>query len=148
MTKVIITVKGGNVQSVHSNKPIQYVVVDDDMEDNDKVSQITREDSNLSDYFDVLDSFRKKMLLDDLINSNNDFDELEYAKQILAKWGYVKHFWHTDDIIQVADQNDTELTDEQINDVVSKLEDIDCNIGINWDTISIAINDVIEKKED
>ncbi len=140
-TKVIITVTGGIVQSVHSNTPIHYIVLDSDMGD-DHEPEISREDTNISDFIDILDSDKNKSVLDNLVKSNEDFNEIEYAKEILAKNGYVKHFWHVDDINHQANQDEVELTDDEVNKVIGMLENIDCNEGINWDTISVAINEV------
>jgi len=146
MTKIVITIKGGIVQSVHSNKPIDYIIVDKDLNDENKISDVYQEDSLFDEFFDVLDSETNKTILSKLSNIKDKSDNvqpeitLEQAINVMINNGYIRHFWHIDDIIQQADTEDIELTDEQINDVVSKLEDIDCNIGVNWDSISAAID--------
>jgi hypothetical protein len=146
MTKIVITIKGGIVQSVHSNKPIDYIIVDKDLNDENKISDVYQEDSLFDEFFDVLDSETNKTILSKLSNIKDKSDNvqpeitLEQAINVMINNGYIRHFWHIDDIIQQADTEDIELTDEQINDVVSKLEDTDADIGINWDTISAAID--------
>jgi hypothetical protein len=154
MAKIVITIKGGIVQSVHSNKPIDYIIVNKDLNDENKISDVYQEDSLFPEFFDVLDSETNNIILSKLSNiednSNNVHPEitLEQAIKVMIDNGYIRHFWHIDDIIQQADTEDIELTDEQINDVVSKLEDTDCNIGVNWDSISVAINSVVNNKEE
>ena len=53
--------------------------------------------------------------------------------------------WHKDDIKETAENYDVEITDEQVDEVAEQLEDIDCNIGINWESILIYIQDVVKK---
>jgi len=148
MAKIVITIKGGIVQSVHSNKPIDYIIVDKDLNDEDKVSDVYQEDSLFDEFFDVLDSETNNIVLNKLSNiedkSYNVQPEItnEVAIQHLANNGYVRYFWQYDDIRYQAEVMGIELTEDEINDVMSKLEDTDADIGINWDSISIAINDV------
>jgi hypothetical protein len=154
MTKLVITMEGGIIQSIHSNKPVHYIIVDEDLDENERISDVYQEDSLLDEFFDVLDSETNKTVLSKLSNiedNNNNVQAeitLEQAIKVMIDNGYIRHFWHIDDIIQQADTEDIELTDEQINDVVSKLEDTDCNIGVNWDSISVAINDVVNNNEE
>jgi hypothetical protein len=154
MAKIVITMEGGIIQSIHSNKPIHYIIVDEDLDENERISDVYQEDSLFPEFFDVLDSETNNIILSKLSNiednSNNVHPEitLEQAIKVMIDNGYIRHFWHIDDIIQQADTEDIELTDEQINDVVSKLEDTDCNIGVNWDSISVAINSVVNNKEE
>jgi len=68
---------------------------------------------------------------------------VEQAKEVLRNSGYVMHFWHKNDIKDTAENHDIEITDNQINEVAKQLEDIDCNIGINWESILIYIQDVV-----
>lgn len=71
--------------------------------------------------------------------------DVQKARQVLKEAGYVMHFWHRDDIIQRAEEKEIELTEKQIDDVMSLLEHkTDCNIGINWEMIDVWIYEVIE----
>lgn len=154
MTKLVITMEGGIIQSIHSSKPVHYIIVDEDLDENERISDVYQEDSLLDKFFDVLDSETNKLILSKLSNvednSNNVQPEItiEQAIKVMINNGYIRHFWHIDDIIHQADNEDIELTADQINDVVSKLEDIDCNIGVNWDSISIAINTVVNNDQE
>jgi len=146
MTKIVITIKGGIVQSVHSNKPIHYIIVDEDLNDEDKVSDVYQEDSLFDEFFDVLDSETNNIVLSKLSNIEDKSDNVqpkitnEVAIQHLVNNGYVRYFWQYDDIRCQAEVMDIELTEDEINDVMSKLEDTDADIGINWDSISAAID--------
>lgn len=71
--------------------------------------------------------------------------EIEIAKEILKKNGYIAYFWHKQDIIDKAIEKEIELSDEQIQEVITYLEKIDANVGINWDSIEIAIDEVVNK---
>jgi hypothetical protein len=70
---------------------------------------------------------------------------VEQAKEVLRNNGYIMQFWHKDDIKDTAENHHIEITDDQINEVAEQLEDIDCNIGINWESILIYIQDVVRK---
>jgi galactitol-specific phosphotransferase system IIB component len=56
-------------------------------------------------------------------------------REYLKNEGYIMHFWHKDDIRDKAEGMDIELTEDQIDDIAESLEKVDCNYGINWDTI-------------
>ena len=71
--------------------------------------------------------------------------EIENAKEILKNNGYIGYFWHKQDIIDKAIEEEIELSDEQIQEVITYLEKIDANVGINWDSIGIAIDEVVNK---
>ena len=61
----------------------------------------------------------------------------------LCSRGYLRVLWTKDDIKHVAEnnfENPIYLTDDQLNDVVTFIEDNwDANIGISWDTIEYSI---------
>ena len=54
-TKIIIHVSGGIIQSVHSNQRIHYVVVDEDLMWDDRISDVYQEDGIFDNAFDVVD---------------------------------------------------------------------------------------------
>lgn len=140
-TKVIIVVKGVIVQHVHANDNVQYVVVDMDINEEERSIELDNA-KTLSDYFDILDTDYNKSLLNSFVDSidNRIGNEVEQAKQVLKDNGYIKHFWHENDITSKASEMGITLTDDEMISIVDSLEDIDCNIGINWETIQISIN--------
>jgi hypothetical protein len=74
-------------------------------------------------------------------------DPVEQAKETLKENGYfVDNMWQRDDVICQAGNMDIELTDEQIDSVMSILsKHFDAGIGINWDSIESAIEVVIKE---
>ena len=53
--------------------------------------------------------------------------------------------WHTNDIIETAKDMEIDLTSKQVKEVMEQLENThNAEIGINWDTIENAINEVFE----
>lgn len=146
MATIIITIEGGLVQSVHSSKDINYVIVNKDLKEEEQISEIYQRDSNLVDFFDILDSERNNQLLSDLVDLKSEIKELtiEEAKQVLIDNGYIDDFWTVDDIIKQAEDDEVELTEDEIMKVKTKLSKIDANLGMDWDSISMAISDVKE----
>jgi hypothetical protein len=71
---------------------------------------------------------------------------VDEAIEVLVNNGYIRHFWCDIDLQQQANEDiGRDLTDEELYDVKKLLEDIDCNIGINWDTISCMISEVVKE---
>lgn len=64
-------------------------------------------------------------------------------REYLKNEGYILNFWHRNDIMSKAKEMEVGLTEEQINHIVEKLERVDCNFGINWDTIESYILDQV-----
>lgn len=70
---------------------------------------------------------------------------VEQAKQVLKEAGYFSLYFQKDDISLRACEMGTPLTPEQIDDVVSYIENkIGADIGINWDTIEYAIQEILK----
>lgn len=62
----------------------------------------------------------------------------------LEKRGYIRVLWHEDDIRDAAETMEVDITDDQIKEVKSYLEDyFDANTGITWYTINNAIENII-----
>ena len=77
---------------------------------------------------------------------------MEYQEKInllyaqARELGIICHFWHIDDIQERSLETiNRKLEDDELDLVIDKLEDIDANIGINWEEIDIIINNVINK---
>ena len=60
----------------------------------------------------------------------------------------IRDEWHEEDIQGVAeDDHDTTLTPEQMLKVMELIiESFDANIGIDWDVIDSAIDQILEEK--
>ena len=65
----------------------------------------------------------------------------------LCSRGYLRVFWMENDIKHIAEnnfENPIHLTDDQLNDVVTFIENKwDANIGVSWDTIEHSIVNVL-----
>ena len=148
VTKVIIIIQGGIVQAIHSNKNLQYIIVDEDLNKEDRISDVYEQDSLFPEYFDIFDSEDNNIIMGKFLDSNVQTHNvqteitIDQAIETMIKHGYIRHFWHEDDVRTQADNMDIELTDDEVNHVMTILEDTDANLGINWDTIQIAINNV------
>lgn len=66
-------------------------------------------------------------------------------RQYLKNEGYILHFWHKDDIKAQAENAGINLSEDQIDQIAEDLEQVDCEIGINWDVLTINILDYEEK---
>lgn len=66
------------------------------------------------------------------------YDKIEAAKTLLRNAGYIVNLFHKSDILSC----DETLTPDQVDEVASRLEDIDANCGISWDTIQIVADEV------
>jgi uncharacterized protein YpuA (DUF1002 family) len=69
--------------------------------------------------------------------------EVKKAKEILKKNGYLNIYWHKQDIINVAEDNDIELTETQVNKIAKNIENLESNYGIDYNTIENEINNVV-----
>lgn len=82
----------------------------------------------------------------------------ERAKKVLKEAGYLMVFWCEDDIrgYELGENGYDDkgevippLTDEEVCDIMLCLENnFDASIGINWDTISSQIWDILEARKD
>jgi len=70
--------------------------------------------------------------------------DTELLIQELCNRGYIRVLWNKEDVINTAERNDIELTDEQVSEVIYNIEQsFDANIGVNWDVIANNIDNVI-----
>lgn len=71
----------------------------------------------------------------------------EELKAEARRQGYFSLWFHRYDIILEAKDMGVELSDEEILKVMNSLENIDCSIGINWESIQHAINFIANLKQ-
>ena len=58
---------------------------------------------------------------------------------------HISIVWCADDVRQQAKDMDVELTERQVSDVLSLMQDKhDATIGMNWDVIGYFIDEVLE----
>lgn len=76
-----------------------------------------------------------------------NFSDDQLIKELQDR-GYLRVLWHRDDILKVAEENDVTLTDDEINDIITDLEqNHDANYGLSWDTINDVLTNVIDSRE-
>lgn len=77
--------------------------------------------------------------------SIKDFSTEDLINELVNR-GYVRVFWNDQDIRMQASEMDVELTDGQVGDVAQHLvENFDASVGLSWDSIEDAINQVTGK---
>jgi hypothetical protein len=65
----------------------------------------------------------------------------------LQNRGYLRVLWHKDDILKVAEENEVTLTDDEVYDIITDLEqNHDANYGLSWDTINDVLTNVINNR--
>lgn len=71
--------------------------------------------------------------------------EIENAKETLKKAGYFFTLWTKEDILTYAKNTfEVDLTNEQVDDIINTIERThDATIGINWDVIGNAIEEIL-----
>jgi hypothetical protein len=68
--------------------------------------------------------------------------------QELQDRGYIRVLWHKDDILKVAEENEVTLTDDEVYDIITDLEqNHDANYGLSWDTINDVLTNVINNRK-
>lgn len=76
-------------------------------------------------------------------------NQIEVAKQILLKAGYIPNYWHLDDILNEFNEHfedeHEQLSEDEINETISRLSNLDHENGLSLDyvndTISVILHD-------
>lgn len=151
MINIVIHMEGGIIQSIHSNKPINYIIVDEDLRDEheeERISDVYQEDgifnNDFNEFTKVNDneiiSSKFKSIENNIINQPNI--SVEDAIDGMLKHGYIRHFWHIDDIKEIAKQMNIKLNNKHIKEIIRNIENVDSEYGVNWDFIKSRIEDV------
>lgn len=79
-------------------------------------------------------------------------EQIEHLKTYDPNMPCAMHLWLPDDVKEtlqnMKDDEITELTDEEIAEVLDRLErKCDSNIGLNWEVLEIRIEEVINERE-
>lgn len=76
-----------------------------------------------------------------------NFSDDQLIKELQNR-GYIRVLWHRDDILKVAEENDIILNEDEIHFIMEDIEENhDANYGLNWDDISMKIDDVVNNRE-
>lgn len=73
-----------------------------------------------------------------------DYNEL--WAELRKRYGVLRIAWCLDDIKNEAEQMGEDLTDEELEEVAKTLEDSDAYVGVDWDTIKIVIQTVLDSR--
>ena len=74
--------------------------------------------------------------------------DTELLIEELQNRGYIRVFWHRDDIINVAETQEITLNEDEIGSIMTEIEERhDANYGVNWEFITICIYDVVSNRE-
>jgi hypothetical protein len=56
--------------------------------------------------------------------------------------------WSTEDVLQRAKDNDVKLTEDEANSILLEMQrDYDADVGINWETIDVYIDDLVDVRD-
>lgn len=98
---------------------------------------------NSSLYFDIQDTLEKKLSTYDIPS-----DVLQEALNDLFD-SVAIHVWSRDDVRHVAERQDKKLSPSDIDEILSTVErHVDCDFGITWQSIEIAVDDFYVAEED
>jgi hypothetical protein len=62
---------------------------------------------------------------------------------------WVAEWWHSDDIIEQAENNGEQLTYEEAQEVLRLMSKYhDCEIGINWDVIDNWVDHIVGQRKE
>ncbi len=84
-----------------------------------------------------------RILRKELAQLEGEENEQQKAKRIYKEAGYISQHFQREDIKQRGEERGIELSEEQITDIASLLENMDCNTGIDWETIDIMTDEAI-----
>lgn len=73
--------------------------------------------------------------------------QIEKAKDILKRAGFIPYYWHIDDIAQrdaeINEEEESDLTDKELRQIAEDIADnADANYGICWETFDSEIEEV------
>ena len=56
--------------------------------------------------------------------------------------------WSTEDVLQRAKDNDVKLTEDEANSILLEMQrDYDADVGINWETIDVYVDDLVDVRD-
>lgn len=90
-------------------------------------------------------NFHIEEMISKLIGKNiiQEINQQEAIETLQNYWdGKIAIVWSAQDIMNRAEDNDIDITEEQAKDILNSiLEKHDCEQGITWDTIDLAIQE-------
>ena len=114
------------------NEILDYALIADEDENNPNVVSV----NIMHDFSSQLTVQAFKNLIDSAEVAEKPTEkQIEEAKKVLRKAGYVMNIWYKSDFENYSKNEGFNLTDEQIDNVIEKCENLDPNIGITWNSV-------------
>lgn len=135
--KTLISIKNGKLEYAATDKSEGLITLIED----GIISEVEFDSFNMKDQ--DFEEFAKDRSIDHLMSQLDKpaITEVNAAKEILKKAGYIACFWHTSDIVEKALADGIELSEENIQQIRESIEARhDANEGINWNIISAYID--------
>ena len=81
--------------------------------------------------------------------ADHNISTIKYDAEKLASGDWLASWWHISDVQDRAENNGETLSDEEAREVLGSMEKYhDCEVGINWYSIDVHIDNVIDVRED
>jgi hypothetical protein len=78
-----------------------------------------------------------------------NLSNLIYDAEKLASGDWLASWWHISDVQERAEENGDTLSDDEARDVLAYMDKYhDCEIGINWYSMDVHIDNVIDEREE
>jgi hypothetical protein len=89
-----------------------------------------------------------KVMIEVDIPNGRSVTEAQMAVKRAFDPDWMAEWWHIDDVIEQAENNGEQLTEQEARDVLGMVNrKHDCNIGINWDVIDYWIDEIVKERE-
>jgi len=90
-----------------------------------------------------------KVMIEVDIPKGRSIAEAEGAIKRAFDPDWVAEWWHIDDIIEQAENNGEQVTEDEAREVLRlMIKEHDCNIGINWDVIDAWVDHVVGQRKE
>jgi hypothetical protein len=78
-----------------------------------------------------------------------NLSNLIYDAEKLASGDWLASWWHISDVQERAEENGDTLSDDEARDVLAYMDKYhDCEVGINWYSMDVHIDNVIDEREE
>ena len=78
-----------------------------------------------------------------------NLSNLIYDAEKLASGDWLASWWHISDVQERAEENGDTLSDDEARDVLAYMDKYhDCEVGINWYSMDVHIDNVIDDREE
>lgn len=90
-----------------------------------------------------------KVTIEIEVPAGRSVSEAEAAVKRHFDQNWMAEWWHTDDVIEQAENHDAQLTEEEAREVLRLMDKYhDCNYGHTWDSMDHCIDLVLQEREE